>query len=86
MQLVTATEAILGENLSWTPLPRTLQLLQRRPMKNTVMRIRIQDPGSGAFLIPGSGIRIWDPNLGWKKIRIRDEHPRSFFPRAYKQF
>jgi hypothetical protein len=30
------------------------------------------DPGSGAFLTTGSGIRIRDP--GWKKIRIWDEH------------
>ncbi len=35
------------------------------------------DPGLGAFLTPGSGIR--DP--GWEKvsIRIRDEQPGSYF-------
>jgi hypothetical protein len=26
-------------------------------LKNSVLRIRIRDPGSGAFLTPGSGIR-----------------------------
>jgi hypothetical protein len=47
-----------------------------------VLRIRIRDPGSGAFLTPGSGIR--DP--GWVKSQdpdpgsgIRDEQPRSYF-------
>jgi|688.fasta_scaffold785136_1 hypothetical protein len=35
------------------------------------------NPGSGAFLTPGS--EIWDP--GWVKIRIRirDEYPGSYF-------
>jgi hypothetical protein len=37
-------------------------------------RVADPDPGSGAFLIPGSGIQIRDPG----KIWIRDEHPRSF--------
>jgi hypothetical protein len=32
--------------------------------------LRIRDPGSGAFLIPGSEIRIRDQ--GWKKIQIQD--------------
>jgi hypothetical protein len=35
-----------------------------------VLRIRIRDPGSGAFLPPGSGIRIRDPD--WSNGRIRD--------------
>jgi hypothetical protein len=35
-----------------------------------VLRIRIRDLGSNAFLTPGSGM---------EKIRIRGEHPRSFF-------
>jgi hypothetical protein len=35
-----------------------------------VLRIRTRDPGSGAFLPPGSGIRIRDP--GWSNGRIRD--------------
>ncbi len=30
-----------------------------------------RDPGPGAVLILGSGIRIRDP--GWEKIRIQDE-------------
>jgi hypothetical protein len=36
------------------------------------MYSRIRDPGSGAFLPPGSGIR--DPDPGWSngRIRIRD--------------
>jgi hypothetical protein len=40
----------------------------------TVLRIRVRDPGSGAFLTPGSG-------MGWEKvsIRIRDEQPGSYF-------
>jgi hypothetical protein len=48
----------------------------------SVLRIRIWDPGSGAFLTPGSGTR--DP--GWLKksrfgsgILIWDEHPGSYF-------
>jgi hypothetical protein len=35
-----------------------------------VLRIRIRDPGSGAFLPPGSGIR--DPEWSNGRIRIRD--------------
>ncbi len=34
------------------------------------------DPGSGAFLIPGSGIRIRDGKKS--KSGIRDEHPESY--------
>jgi hypothetical protein len=30
------------------------------------------DPGSGAFLTPGSGIRIRDPGWSNGRIRIRD--------------
>ncbi len=36
------------------------------------------DPGSGVFFTPESEIG--------KKIRIRDEHPKIIFPRAWKQF
>jgi hypothetical protein len=36
-----------------------------------VLRIRIRDPGLGAFLTPGSGIR--DP--GWEKVSIRIRDP-----------
>jgi hypothetical protein len=45
-----------------------------------VVGIRIQDPGSGAFLTPGS----W---MGKKiKIRIRDENPESYFRRHRNNF
>jgi hypothetical protein len=37
------------------------------------------DPGSGAFLTSGSGIRIQESKIGKKiKARIRDEHPESY--------
>ncbi len=40
-----------------------------------VLRIRTREPGSGAFLTFGSGIRDF-----WKnRIRIWDEQPRSYF-------
>jgi hypothetical protein len=42
-------------------------------MRKPVLRIRIRDPGSGAFLTPGSGIR------DGQEIRIRDEHPGLYF-------
>jgi hypothetical protein len=47
-----------------------------------VLWIRIREPGSNAFLTPGSGSGTRDE----RKIRIRVEHLRSFFPRAEKQF
>jgi hypothetical protein len=37
------------------------------------------DPGSGAFLTHGSGSEM-------EKIRIRDEHPRSFFRELRNSF
>jgi hypothetical protein len=40
---------------------------------NVVFR-SVLDPGSDAFLTPGTG--IWDVKKIW--IRIRDEHPRSY--------
>jgi hypothetical protein len=36
--------------------------------------------GTAALLTPGSGIQ------DGKIVRARDEHPRSYIPRAYKQF
>ncbi len=46
----------------------------------SVLRIRIRDTGSGAFLTPGSG-------MGKKvSIRIWDEQPRSYFREREKQF
>ena len=39
----------------------------------SVLRIRIRDPGLGAFLTPGSGIR--DP--GWEKVSIGIRDPGS---------
>jgi hypothetical protein len=42
-------------------------------MVDTVLRIRIRSPGSGAFSTPGSG-------MGKKiRIRIHDEQPGSYF-------
>ena len=48
--------------------------------KNPVLRIRIRDPGLGAFLTPGSGMgESQHPDPGWRqfgsgieKSRIRD--------------
>jgi hypothetical protein len=42
------------------------------PIQTRNFRPIVADPGSGAFLAAGSGIRIRD--LGWKKIRIRKVH------------
>jgi hypothetical protein len=39
----------------------------------------VSDPGSGAFLTTGTGIRDG-------KIRIRDEHPRLFFRELRNSF
>jgi hypothetical protein len=44
--------------------------LSRTPGSQTVLRIRILDPGSGAFLTPGSGIR--DPEWVFSGSRISD--------------
>jgi hypothetical protein len=35
----------------------------------TVLRIRIRDPGSGAFLTPGSGIRDEQPGSYFRELR-----------------
>ncbi len=42
-----------------------------------MLRIRIRDPGSGAFLTPGSGIR--DGRKSASGSGIRDEEPGSYF-------
>ncbi len=42
-----------------------------------MLRIRIRDPGSGAFLTPGSGIR--DGKKSASGSGIRDEQPGSYF-------
>jgi hypothetical protein len=42
-----------------------------------VLRIRIRDPGLGAFLTPGSGIR--DGRKSASGSGIRDEQPGSYF-------
>jgi hypothetical protein len=44
----------------------------------------VPDPEYGSFLTHASEIRMRDP--GWKKIRIRDEHPRSFFRELRNNF
>ncbi len=43
----------------------------------SVLRIRIRDPGLGAFLTPGSGIR--DGRKSASGSGIRDEQPGSYF-------
>jgi hypothetical protein len=47
------------------------------PMKKSVLRIRIRDPGLGAFLTPGSGIR--DGRKSASGSGIRDEQPDHIF-------
>jgi hypothetical protein len=42
-----------------------------------VLRVRIRDPGLGAFLTPGSGIR--DGRKSASGSGIRDEQPGSYF-------
>jgi hypothetical protein len=42
------------------------------------------DPGSGAFLTPGSGIR--DPGWVKNRIRIRDDQHGSYFRELRNQF
>ncbi len=51
------------------------------------MFISVADPGSGAFLTPGSG--IWDlgSEMGKKlKIRIRDEYAGTYFRELRNNF
>jgi hypothetical protein len=47
-----------------------------------VLRIRIWNPGFGAFFTPGVGM-AWVKKI---KIRIRDEHPGSYFLELRNQF
>jgi hypothetical protein len=51
---------------------------------NTMVRFSVPDPGSGAFFIPGFGIR----DSGWVKSGsgIRDEQPGSYFLELGNQF
>jgi hypothetical protein len=45
----------------------------------TVMRIRIRDPGLGAFLTPGSGIRDVRKSASGFGSGIRDNNPGLYF-------
>ncbi len=49
-----------------------------------MLRIRIRDPGLGAFLTPGSGIR--DGRKSASGSGILDEQPRSYFLELRNQF
>jgi hypothetical protein len=49
----------------------------KKAMLKAVLRIRIRDPGLGAFLTPGSGIR--DGRKSASGSGIRDEQPGSYF-------
>ncbi len=51
--------------------------MKNMPVLKAVLRIRIRDPGLGAFLIPGSGIR--DGRKSASGSGIRDEQPGSYF-------
>jgi hypothetical protein len=53
-------------------------------MSRPVLRIRILDPGSGAFLTPGSG--MGKKSGSGSGIRIQDERPGSYFRELKKQF
>jgi len=48
--------------------------------------IRIRDPGSSAFLTPGSGIRDGKQIGSGFRIRIRDDQPGSYFRELRNQF
>jgi hypothetical protein len=52
--------------------------------KNAVLRIRIRDPGLGAFLTPGSGIR--DGRKSVSGSGIRDEQSGSYFLELRNRF
>jgi hypothetical protein len=49
-----------------------------------VLRIRIRDPGLGAFLTPGSGIR--DGRKSASRSGIRDEQPGSYILELRNRF
>jgi hypothetical protein len=51
---------------------------------SSVLRIRIRDPGLGAFLNPGSGIR--DGRKSASGSGIRDEQPGSYFLELFAFF
>jgi hypothetical protein len=60
----------MKEALPW------MVLWARRAPAQAVLRIRIRDPGLGAFLTPGSGIR--DGRKSASGSGIRDENPGSY--------
>ncbi len=58
---------------------------EKEPKPNlAVMRIRIRDPGLGAFLTPGSGIR--DGRKSASGSGLRDEQPGSYFSELRNHF
>jgi hypothetical protein len=64
-------------------LRRSLNILKKlheKAMKIT--SVADPDPGSGAFLTPGSGIRDGEK----VRIRIRDEQPGSYFQELRNHF
>ncbi len=60
---------LLRHQLYRDHVPRVNQVSSMCYMLCYVLRIRIRDPGLGAFLTPGSG----DP--GWEKVSIRIRDP-----------
>jgi hypothetical protein len=58
-------------------LPGHFCVHRKKKLLSTVVRIRIRDPGLGAFLTPGSGIR--DGRKSASGSGIRDERPGSYF-------
>jgi hypothetical protein len=52
---------------------------RRKGRVEAVLWIRIRDPGSSAFLTPGSGIRDGKQIGSGFRIRIRDDQPGSYF-------
>ncbi len=57
-----------------------VKMLISNPGKKICLKCSVADPGSGAFLTPGSGIQ------DGKIIQIRDEHPRSIFRELRNRF
>jgi hypothetical protein len=62
---------------SSSPGPDPNPLLHQIDANLPVLRIRIRNPGLGAFLTPGSGIR--DGRKSASGSGIRDEQPGSYF-------
>ncbi len=63
---------------------KQIKKIKKNKKKSPVLRIRIRDQGSGAFLTPGFG--IWDTGSGsgmgkksGSRSRIRDGKPGSYF-------